>query len=91
MAVNTVTIDLDTYHTLKRAEENVKKHTVIIGHQSNYSTYKVNTDDEDVKILAEELKEMTSKVKDLKDCCDTIKNMTSREFRAWKKEYKSKK
>jgi len=101
-----VKLSTTEYIRLKRAEQNEKKHTVIISSIQYASTLSynngssgntnitVNTDAEDVKLLAEELKlSITNKDKLIEEInklymenqsSDRIKRMTISEFRKWR-------
>jgi hypothetical protein len=83
----TVTVPLDEYNALIKIQamsELPRKHTVRI-HQSLYYGNIVETDDEVVNKLAEELKDITKKNENLKAVLDSVKKMSCHEFRQWKK------
>ncbi len=83
----TVTVPLDEYNSLIKIQamsELPRKHTVRI-HHSFYFSDIIETDDEITKRLAEELKDITKKNENLKAVLDSVKKMSFREFRKWKK------
>jgi hypothetical protein len=97
MEENTVLLSLKKYDELVEAYSKVdepKKHTVVIKN-SMFEAYEAKTDDEGVKLLADDLKqtklELAEAKKELEKLpketsIEDIKKMSPREFKKWKRE-----
>lgn len=83
----TVTLPLDEYNALVKIQatsEQPRKHTVRIISAPLY-TEVIETDDDAVEKLAQEIKVLNTKILNTQAVLDSVKKMSCREFRQWKK------
>ena len=89
METNTVIISVERYEELREIENKAKsiepyKHTVLICN-TLFTSQIVQTNDDATAHLAEHAKDLAKDIDNLRTVLDSVKKMSFREFRKWKK------